>query len=118
MRLWLPSAQPTRTALTPDLLMLSKLTPEAPALIDRAMSGVASHLPNNPVMVEAYSAGGTPEQEYVSSEGRAEAVRQYLESRFQLNSKWVGVMAFEDRPPEHTGKTSWDGISVVVIRSR
>jgi phospholipid/cholesterol/gamma-HCH transport system substrate-binding protein len=93
-------------------------TPDAPSILDRAMSAVVPYLPNNPVMVEAYSAKGTPAEKYVSSQERAQLVRQYLESRFHVNSKWIGTIGFEDHPPERSGKATWDGVSVVVVQSK
>lgn len=38
------------------------------------------------------------DQQYLASRDRATEVRQYLESRFQLHSKLVGVMPLGARP--------------------
>jgi phospholipid/cholesterol/gamma-HCH transport system substrate-binding protein len=113
-RVWISAAGLFDTS--PD--HTQKLAATAPAIIDQAMSELVPHLPNNPVMVEAYSATGPRDAQYLSSEQRAEEVRRYLESRFHIDSKWIGTMAFEDKPPEHCGKAMWNGVSIVVVRSR
>jgi phospholipid/cholesterol/gamma-HCH transport system substrate-binding protein len=95
-----------------------KLTPDGASILARAFSGLVHDLPNNPLMVEAYSHSDAPDQEYLFSEQRADLVRRFLESRFQVKSKWIGVMPFEDQPPPRAGRTKWDGISIVVIQSK
>jgi phospholipid/cholesterol/gamma-HCH transport system substrate-binding protein len=113
-RVWVPAAGLFETG--PD--GTQKLASHAPSILDEAMSDLVQYLPNNPVMVEAYSSSGSSDERYVSSEQRAEEVRQYLESRFHLNSKWTGTIAFEDKPPKHSGKTRWNGISIVVVEAQ
>jgi len=44
-------------------------------------------------------------------------IRQYLISRFQLDSKRVGIIPQADHPPAGTGQM-WDGISLVLIVSK
>ncbi len=80
------------------------LTTEGSTILDQGMSSLVPYLPNNPIMIEAYSMDGSPAQRYQSSEQRAEDVRQYLISKYHLQEKWVGTIAFEDQPPEGTGK--------------
>ena len=113
-RVWVPAADVFE--IGPD--GTQKLTAGGRSILDRAMSGIVQYLPNNPIMVEAYSTLGSAEQRYLSSEQRAAEVRRYLESKFHLNPKWVGTMAFENHAPNHSGKETWDGVSVVVIQSR
>lgn len=95
-----------------------KLTPRGSSILDQESSGLVRYLPNNPIMVEAYSPTGARDQQYLSSEQRGDEVRRFLESRFQVNSKWIGVMPFENQPPKHAGKKTWNGISLVVIQSK
>lgn len=82
------------------------------------MSGLVPYLPNNPIVVEGYSANGMPDQRYVASRQRATEVRQYLKSRFHLNSKRVGVMPLGSEPPSGTGKEMWDGVCLVLLVSK
>lgn len=86
-------------------------------ILDQSMSELTPYLPSNPMVVEGYSASGLPDQQYVASQQRAIAVRQYLESRFYLDTKRVGAIPLADHPPKGTGKTRWDGISLVLVVS-
>jgi hypothetical protein len=43
-------------------------------------------------------------------------VRQYLQSHFQLDSSNIGIVAMKNLPPNATGRATWDGICIVVIR--
>jgi phospholipid/cholesterol/gamma-HCH transport system substrate-binding protein len=95
-----------------------KLTSYGPAILDQAMSDLAPYLPHNPIMVEGYSTGGMPDQRFLVARQRADEVRQYLESRFRLNSKLVGIMPLEDRPPPGSGKQMWDGVCLVLVASK
>jgi phospholipid/cholesterol/gamma-HCH transport system substrate-binding protein len=113
-RVWIPAAGVFM--IGPD--GAQQLTPQADTAIDQALSGIVPYLPNNPIMVEGYSEAGSPEQRYAASEQRAEDVRQYLESKLHVKSKWVGIIGFEDHPPKRSGRQTWDGVSVVVIQSR
>ncbi len=113
-RIWIPAAGLFEVGADGK----QKLTPQGPSILDQALSGLVRYLPNNPIMVEAYSPTGARDQQYLSSEQRGDEVRRFLESRFQVDSKWIGVMPFENQPPKHAGKKTWNGISVVVIQSK
>jgi hypothetical protein len=95
-----------------------RLAKTSSAILDQSMSDLVPYLPNNPIVIEGYSASGMPDQRYRISRQRAVEVRQYLESRFHLNSKLVGIMPFDDRPPAGAGKEMWDGICLVLITSK
>ena len=83
--------------------------------LDRAMDNFVSYLPNRPLIVEGYSSDGPPDEEYLRSQQRAATVEQYLEARFRLDPSLVGGIPLENSPPEASGKTAWDGISLVVL---
>ncbi len=85
------------------------------AQVRRAISGLVANLPNSPMMIEGYSAHGPREERYIRSRQRADAVRRYLETEFQLNPKLIGVMPLADSPPASSGKRVWDGVSVVML---
>ena len=113
-RVWIPSAG----LFTAQPNGAQELTDTGRSILDQSMSDLTPFLPNNPIMVEGYSTNGMPDQQYLISRQRAVEVRQYLESRFHLNSKRVGAIALSDHPPEGTGKTRWDGVSLVLIVSK
>lgn len=88
------------------------------SILDQDMSELVPHLPNNPLMIEGYCENGAPDQRYLTSRLRAMEVREYLVSRFHLDSKRVGIMPLGDRPPAGTRKQTWDGISLVLVVSQ
>ncbi len=114
VRVWIPAngmftAQPDGT---------EKLTTEGQAIVDENMSDLVPYLPRNPIMVEGYAESGDPSQQYGKSRQRAMAVRSYVESRFHVSSKLIGVMPMGDHPPRKTGKQTWSGVSLVLVESK
>lgn len=91
------------------------LTPIGRAKINAAMGNVVEALPNSPVMVEGYSSYGRPEEQYILSRQRAVLVQQYLETEFHVSPRLTGIMPLADEAPPGTGKTNWDGVSIVIL---
>jgi phospholipid/cholesterol/gamma-HCH transport system substrate-binding protein len=114
VRVWVPDTG--LFTIAPD--GTQQLTDEGKHLLDGNMSDLAPYLPRNPIMVEGYAELGQPDQQYIASRQRAVAVRAYLQNRFHLNSKVVGVMPMGDHPPEPTGKQQWNGVALVLVKSR
>jgi hypothetical protein len=83
--------------------------------LDQAMSEFVPNLPNSPIMVEGYSNQGSPDEQFRESQLRAATVQQYLQTRFQLNPKLVGMIPLGDSPPESSGKKDWNGVSLVLL---
>lgn len=86
--------------------------------IDEAMSGLATHLPNNPVVVEGYSTGSSPAKAYLSSRQRAIVVRQYLEKHFHVRPERIGVMPLGEHPQLGSGEQNWNGVCTVLAISK
>ena len=114
VRVWLPDTG--LFIIAPD--GTQQLTDQGKQLLDENMSDLVPYLPRNPIMVEGYAELGQPDQRYIASRERAIAVRAYLESRFHLNSKIVGIMPMGNHPPEQTGKPQWSGVALVLVKSR
>jgi hypothetical protein len=91
------------------------LTAEGRAQLDQAMSGFVPYLPNSPIMVEGYSNQGSADEQFRESQQRAAIVQQYVQARFQLNPKLVGMIPLGDSPPETSGKKDWNGVSLVLL---
>jgi phospholipid/cholesterol/gamma-HCH transport system substrate-binding protein len=85
--------------------------------IDAAVADSVDSLLNHVVVVEGYSATGTPDQQFVASRRRADLVRNYLESHFHLLHTEVGIVALRSKPPRGGGRTSWDGVAIVLFRA-
>jgi phospholipid/cholesterol/gamma-HCH transport system substrate-binding protein len=114
VRVWIPA--PGFFSVAPD--GSQKLTDTGRSIVDESMSGIVPYLPNNPIVVEGYSTAGMPDQQYVASRQRAIEVQKYLESRFHVDPKRIGVISLGDRPPSRTGKKIWDGVCLVLVVSK
>ena len=56
-----------------------------------------------------------PADQLIESRGRAFLVKVYLEKHFHLSSKNIGVVALENTAPPSSGKSKWNGISLVLL---
>ncbi len=92
------------------------LTAAGQAQVDSAMSALVPYLPNSPVVVEGYAVQGAPGERFVRARQRAAAVERYIEKRYSLQPNMVAVMPMADTPPPGVGKSTWDGIALVLIR--
>lgn len=113
-RVWIPAAGLFKVGSDGS----QELSDVGRTILDRSMSDLVPYLPNNPIVVEGYSTNGMPDQRYLASRQRAIQVRGYLESRFHLNSKLVGVMPLGDHPPAGVHKSTWDGICLALVVSK
>jgi phospholipid/cholesterol/gamma-HCH transport system substrate-binding protein len=86
--------------------------------IDNAVADFVDSLLNHVVVVEGYSEAGTADQQFVESRRRADLVRRYLESHFHLRHTEVGIVALRNKPPKGGGRTSWNGVAIVLFRAR
>jgi phospholipid/cholesterol/gamma-HCH transport system substrate-binding protein len=90
------------------------LTPQGRANIDAAV-GQLNEIYGKPLIVEGYASGPSPSEELLQSLHRATLVRTYLQLRFHLQPKNTGVVALRSTPPSTTGKTTFDGVSLVSV---
>jgi phospholipid/cholesterol/gamma-HCH transport system substrate-binding protein len=86
--------------------------------IDTAVADFVDSLLNHVVVVEGYSNVGTADQQFVASRSRAELVRKYLESHFHLLHTEVGIVALRNKPPKGGGRSSWNGVAIVLFQAR
>ena len=86
--------------------------------IDGAVGPVVDSLPDHLVIVEGYSASGTPDQQFVMSRRRANLVREYLEAHFHLLHDNVGVVPLRDKPPQCARRDTWNGVAIVLFDDR
>jgi len=86
--------------------------------IDSAVAPVVDSLPDHLVIVEGYCATGTPDQQFVMSRRRADLVREYLQTHFHLIHSEVGVVPLRDKPPQGTGRDTWNGVAIVLFDDR
>jgi outer membrane protein OmpA-like peptidoglycan-associated protein len=82
--------------------------------IDQAV-GQFKALYDKPLIVEGYASSGSPSEELVQSRRRAALVRGYLQVHYHVAPKNTGIIALQSTPPESTGKTTFDGVSLVSL---
>ena len=70
---------------------------------------------DQPLIVEGYASSGSPSEELLQSRRRAALVRNYLQLHFHLEPKDTGIIALSSTPPESSGKTTFDGVSLVSV---
>jgi phospholipid/cholesterol/gamma-HCH transport system substrate-binding protein len=82
--------------------------------IDQAV-GQFKAIYDKPLIVEGYASSGSPSEELVQSRRRAALVRGYLQVHYHVAPKNTGIIALSSTPPESTGKTTFDGVSLVSV---
>jgi phospholipid/cholesterol/gamma-HCH transport system substrate-binding protein len=109
-RQWIPAA----ALFTNDGTGEEILSPQGRGNIDAAV-GQLQEIYGKPLIVEGYASGPSPSDELVQSRRRATLVRTYLQLRYHLQPKNTGIVALRSTPPNATGKTTFDGVSLVSV---
>ena len=113
-RVWVEAASIFTSAKSGE----EELSPAGRSKLDEAVAAFASELANSPLVIEAYALEGSPDARFRRAQRRGLLVQTYLQQRFQLKPKYVGAIALVDSPPKQTGKTTWDGVSLVLLPQR
>jgi phospholipid/cholesterol/gamma-HCH transport system substrate-binding protein len=95
-----------------------ELSAAGKALLDGALTDNGDSIFESPIVVEGYCSGRGPSDQLLLSRSRAILVRQYLQGHFQLDSSNLGLVALKSSPPNGVGRTTWDGICIVVLRKK
>jgi len=96
---------------------VEELSAAGKELLNGTLAEYADSVVESPIVVEGYCNGRESEQLRLSH-SRAILVRQYIQSRFQLDSSNIGTVAMKSSPPNRIGRTTWDGICIVVLRKK
>jgi phospholipid/cholesterol/gamma-HCH transport system substrate-binding protein len=88
------------------------------AKIDEAMVDFGDRAFGGALVVEGYSATGDSRSQFATSRVRATLVRQYLQTRFVLSSRDLGIVPLRGVPPPSTNKKNWDGVCLVLLKPR
>jgi hypothetical protein len=86
------------------------------ALLNAALTENGDLVVESPIVIEGYSNGDVPADQLRFSRSRAMLVRQYLQARFQLDPRKMGVVPLKNSPPKGMERATWDGICIVVVR--
>jgi phospholipid/cholesterol/gamma-HCH transport system substrate-binding protein len=83
--------------------------------IDQIIGTVKNSVIDQPIIVEGYSNQSSAAGEMASSRSRSILVARYLEKRFHLNPRNIGLMPLNATAPASSGKSSWNGACVVLL---
>jgi phospholipid/cholesterol/gamma-HCH transport system substrate-binding protein len=111
-RVWLSGSQLFRTG--PD--GHEQLSANGKALIDSVLTENGDRIFDGPIVVEGYWNGERAADELRISHSRAMTVRQYVQARFQLDSRDLGAVPLKNLPPKRVDRTTWDGVCLVLLR--
>jgi len=93
-----------------------ELSPRGKALLNTTLQEYGDSIIESPIVIEGYGGGDVPTEQLRLSRSRAMLVRQYLQSRFQLDARSLGVVPMKNLPPNGMDRATWDGICIVVVR--
>jgi len=100
------------------------ISPAGAAAIDQAVTqrmantnGTHSDgsLVAGPIMIEGYSNQPSAADQLATSSSRAQLVARYLQERFHLSARFMGLMPLNNLPPASSGKSIWDGVCIVLL---
>jgi phospholipid/cholesterol/gamma-HCH transport system substrate-binding protein len=97
---------------------LEELSGTGKARLDSALTDEGDSIFESPIVVEGYCGGSGSADQLRLSRTRAILVRQYLQSRFQLDSNNLGIVPLKSSPPNGIGRATWDGVCIVVLRRK
>lgn len=83
--------------------------------IDQFIASRGGAAASSPLIIEGYSIASLPADQLIDSRRRAFLVKVYLEKHFHLSSKNIGVVALENTAPPSSGKSTWNGVSLVLL---
>jgi phospholipid/cholesterol/gamma-HCH transport system substrate-binding protein len=110
-RAWLNAAD----AFARDLNGNEVLSVAGEQEIDQVIGTAKDAVTDQPIIVEGYSIQTSIADEMATSRSRSLIVAHYLEKRFHLSAKNIGLMPLNATAPPSSGKDSWDGACIVLL---
>ncbi len=92
-----------------------ELSERGKAVLHAALTQHGESFTERAIVIEGYANGGVPADELRISRSRAMAVRQYVQQRFELDPKNLGVVPMNSAPPKGVERATWDGVCIVVL---
>jgi phospholipid/cholesterol/gamma-HCH transport system substrate-binding protein len=111
-RVWLSGLQLFQTGPNGQ----EQLSPNGKALIDSVLTENGDRIVEGPVVVEGYSNGELAADQLRVSHSRAMTVRQYVQTRFQIDSRDLGAVPLKNVPPKGVDRETWDGVCIVLLK--
>jgi phospholipid/cholesterol/gamma-HCH transport system substrate-binding protein len=94
------------------------LSPAGKQQIDQMVGNLRDSVVDVPMVIEGYASQVSPADQIALSRARSLLVAHYLEDRFKLHGKNLGVMPLNDAAPSYSGKTNWDGACIVILGTK
>ena len=113
-RTWLPADQLFHL----NSSGVEELKPQGRSALNSALAGYGERILDSPVIVEGYCDGDELNDRLAASRRRALLVRNYLQSRFNLDINRVGTVALENRPPAGSSHTNWNGVVLTLLKAK
>jgi phospholipid/cholesterol/gamma-HCH transport system substrate-binding protein len=114
LRIWLRST--VLFVTKPD--GTEELTREGQGRVDSAMAGFLQYVHDAPLVIEGYSTVGGKTPEYMQARARAQTVRDYVLTRFDLAANHTAAMPLGENAAGSPDGGSWDGIALAVFVER
>jgi phospholipid/cholesterol/gamma-HCH transport system substrate-binding protein len=83
--------------------------------LESAMSQYVRYPRSSPLVIETYSQEITGDQRYLTATRRAKLVRDYLVSKFQLDTNYVATMLLGTQAKDSPSGDTWDGIALALF---
>jgi phospholipid/cholesterol/gamma-HCH transport system substrate-binding protein len=113
-RAWLPADQ----LFHPDSHSVEELTSQGRSALSTTFGNYGQRIFQGPVVVEGYSDSEIVSDRLAVSRTRALLVRNYLQSHFHLDTGRLGAVALENRTPDRSAHTSWNGVAIVLLKAK
>jgi phospholipid/cholesterol/gamma-HCH transport system substrate-binding protein len=113
-RSWLSAEQ----VFQKDPQGVEQISTEGKRLLDATLIQDGDSIIESPLIVEGYSNDGNLVDRMGVSRHRSLLVRSYLVERFQLVAGNVDSVALQDQPPKGVDHSTWNGVSIVVLRAQ
>ena len=111
-RIWISGTE----AFITDAKGVETLSDAGKQQIDQIVGNIKDSILMEPIIVEGYSNDADAATQMTHSSQRALLVDHYLLQHFHLHSNDIGVVSLNSRPPESSGKSIWDGASILILR--
>ena len=95
-----------------------RLTDDGMRRLDSAMAPFLRYPRDTPFVVEGYAAGVTADERFVGSRGRAQLVRDYLQSKYGLDGGYVGIMPLGNEAHDSPAGNTWSGVALAAFVPR
>ena len=92
-----------------------ELSERGKALVLAGLTQGQGAFAGRPIIVEGYANSGVAADQLRLSRNRAQAIRQYVQERFEIDPRDLGIVPMKSSPPRELGRASWDGVCIVVL---